>query len=145
MNIVSAQSNHWTDDQLVDHLYGVGPVDAHLNECPNCLSRLAAMQARRGQVSIEETVTDQFLAAQRRSIYARLSEPHHWWNDIPARRWAAAAAMFSVLAGSAALYQDHRHELAEVRADAQLAQDVSQLSFESEPPATAPLKGLFIE
>jgi hypothetical protein len=53
--------------------------------------------------------------------------------------------MVSVFAGSAVLYEGHRREIAEARADAQLAQEVSQMSFESEPPATAPLKGLFIE
>ncbi len=145
MNIMSAQSAHWTDEQIIDHLYGVGPTDGHLSQCENCSARLTAMQSRRQGFSVEDSVSDQFLAAQRRAIYARLSKPHHWWQDVPARRWAAAAAMFTVLAGSAALYQDHRRELAESRADAQLAQDVSQMSYESEPQATDPLKGLFIE
>ena len=60
-------------------------------------------------------VSDDFLAAQRRAIYARLSQPHHWWNDVPVRHWAAAATMFMVLAGSAALYQRHRREVAEAK------------------------------
>jgi hypothetical protein len=145
MNIVSAQSAHWTDEQLIDHLYGLGPADGHLNQCERCQSRVSAMETRRQQFSIEETVSDNFLAAQRRAIYARLSEPRRWWQGQSLRRWATAAAMFGALAGSAVLYQDHRRELAESRADAQLAQDVSQMSVESEPQATAPLKGLFIE
>jgi hypothetical protein len=53
--------------------------------------------------------------------------------------------MFVVLAGSVTFYQSRQREMAESRADAQLAQDVSQMSFESEPAATAPLKGLFVE
>ena len=145
MNIVSAQSAHWTDEQLIDHIYGIGPTDGHLNQCAQCTSRLSVMETRRQQVSLEEPVTDHFLAAQRRTIYARLSEPHHWWQALQFRHWASAAAMFVVLAGSAAVYESHRQELAESRADAQLAQDVSQMSFESEPQATAPLKGLFVE
>jgi len=43
------------------------------------------------------------------------------------------------------LYESRQRELAEARADVQLAQDVSRMCTESEPPATAPLKGLFIE
>ena len=146
MNIVSAQSAaHWTDEELIDHLYGVGPVDGHLDQCEHCHSRLSAMEGRRQEFSIEETVSDSFLAAQRRAIYARLSEPHRWWQDIPARRWAAVVTMVAVMAGSAALFEGHRRELAASRADAQLAQDVSQMSAESEPQATAPLQGLFVE
>jgi hypothetical protein len=145
MNIVSAKSGHWTDEQLLEHLYGIGPADDHLDQCELCSNRLSSMQTRRLRLSGEEPVGDDFLAAQRRAIYARMSKPHHWWNDVPVRHWAAAAAMFTVLAGSAALYQDHRREIAEAQADAQLAQDVSQMSFDSESKATAPLQGLFIE
>ncbi len=145
MNIVSAKSAHWTDEQLVDHLYGVGPADGHLDQCESCINRLSSMHTRRQQVSPEETVSDDFLAAQRRAIYARMSKPHHWWQDIPVRHWAASAAMFSLLAGSAAVYQEHRREVAEARADAHLAQEVSQMAFGTDSPSTAPLEGLFIE
>ena len=145
MNIVSAQSAHWTDEQLIDHIYGIGPTDGHLDQCAECASRLSAMETHRQQVSLDEPVTDHFLAAQRRTIYARLSQPHRWWQALQFRHWASVAAMFAVLAGSGAVYENHRRELAESRADAQLAQDVSQMSLESEPQAMAPLKGLFIE
>jgi len=145
MNIVSAKSAHWTDEQLIDHLYGVGPTDGHLNQCDQCHSRLSAMETRRQQFSPEELVSDQFLAAQRRAIYARMSKPHHWWQDVPVRRWAAAAASIAVLSGSLTVYEMRQREIADARADAQLAQDVSQMSFESEAQATAPLHGLFVE
>jgi hypothetical protein len=150
MNIVSAQSAHWTDEQLIDHLYGIGPVDGHLNQCEHCLSRLSAIESRRQRVLMNEAVSNDFLTAQRRAIYARLSEPHPWWPDlrsrvVPSRRLAAAAAMFAVLLASAAVYQGHRRELAESRADAQLAQDVSQMSSQLESSATAPLQELFVE
>jgi hypothetical protein len=145
MPVESTQSEHWTDDQLIDHCYGVGPAGGHLQGCADCLARFAAIEARR-PVSVE-SVSDGFLAAQRRAIYARLGQPRHWWRARPLGRFAAAAAMLVVLAATGALYQNqsHRRELAESRADAQLAQDVSRMSFESEPLATAPLKGLFVE
>jgi hypothetical protein len=145
MRIESAKSEHWTDDQLIDHLYGVGPADGHFEQCADCRARFAAIEARRRQPVVEESVDDSFLATQRRAIYARLGKPRRWWHAFTIQRLAAAAAMFIVLAGSATLYQSHRRELDESRADAQLAQDVSRMSFESEPLATAPLKGLFVE
>ncbi len=145
MSIVSAKSAHWTDEQLIDHLYGVGPADGHVKQCQQCHSRLSLMESRRQQFSPEETVSDQFLAAQRRAIYARLSEPHRWWREIPVRRWAAGAAFVAVLSGSLTFYEVRQREVADARIDAQLAQDVSQMSFESEPQATAPLHGLFVE
>jgi hypothetical protein len=145
MRIASAKSEHWTDDQLIDHLYGVGPCDGHLQSCVECLARFAVIERRGQQLRMNEPVSDSFLAAQRRAIYARLEHPHGWRQAWPVGRLAAVAAMLVVLAGSVSLYQSHQRELAESRADAQLAQDVSQMSFESEPPATAPLKGLFVE
>jgi hypothetical protein len=145
MRIESAQSEHWTDDQLIDHLYGVGPGDGHLQDCAQCQARFAMVESRRRQLPPDESVSDSFLAAQRRAIYARLEQPRRWWHAWPPRRSAAAAAMFVVLGGTMMLYENHRRELAESRADAQLAEDVSQMSFESEPAATAPLKGLFVE
>ena len=145
MNIVSARSAHWTDEQLIDHLYGVGPADGHLSQCDQCHSRLSAMETRRQQVGPKESVSEQLLAAQRRAIYARLSKPHYWWQDVPVRRWAAAAASIAVLSGSLTVYEMRQREIADARADAQLAQDVSQMSFESEAQATAPLHGLFVE
>ncbi len=145
MRIASAKSEHWTDDQLIDHLYGVGPDDGHLPDCADCLARFAAIETRRRQLRMDDAVSDGFLAAQRRAIYARLETPRRWWHARPLARFAGVAAMLIVLAGSVTLYQSHQHEIAESRADAQLAQEVSQMSFESESPATAPLKGLFVE
>jgi len=145
MRIASDQSEHWTDDQLIDRLYGVGPSNGHFENCADCQARFASIETRRRQIPMDESVSDNFLAAQRRAIYARLEQPRRWWHAWPLGRFAAVAAMFVALAGTVTLYQSHRREIAESRADAQLAQDVSQMSFESEPPATAPLKGLFVE
>ena len=48
-------------------------------------------------------------------------------------------------AGGVTFYEHQQRELAESKADAQLAQEVGKMAFESEPSATAPLRGLFIE
>ncbi len=40
-------SRHWTEDELVAHLYGVGPTDGHLEVCNECSSRVHAMEETR--------------------------------------------------------------------------------------------------
>ncbi|MBV9268674.1 MAG: hypothetical protein JO061_21075 [Acidobacteriaceae bacterium] len=154
MNIESKLSGHWTDDDLIAYLYGVGPENDHLSTCAQCEQRLAAIQAERRLVETEypsgEEVSFDFLAGQRRKIYARIEQPAHWWSGIAVRRWAPTAAAFVVLAGGLAVVdQTHRAAIAQRQAemarvsDAELAAEVSQIADSSEPPATAPLQALF--
>ena len=147
----SKVSGHWTDEQLIEYLYGVGPEGSHLDTCRDCHERLSAMQARRQAMELNlpshEEAGFQFLAAQRRKIYARLTERSSWWSEFQLRRWASAAAMALVLGGGLVVYEEnHRHQLLENKvSDAQLAQDVSLMAQDSEPQPTAPLQALFDE
>jgi hypothetical protein len=147
-------SGHWTDDQLIEHLYGLNAehphLDAgHLDACADCQTRLSSMLARRQAVesnSSEEEPGFEFLAAQRRKIYARLTEPRHFWSDSRLRRWASAAVTVAVLGGGFLIYEDHRQQVMDNKiSDAQLAQEVSSMAQESEPGPTAPLQVLFDE
>ncbi len=150
MHIESKLSGHWTDDQLIAHLYSVGPGDGHMNVCGECQARLKAMQQRRTAIdrhtSADEDVTFEFLAAQRRSIYAKAAAPVRWWSMLPARRWVPVVAMTTLLAGSVFLYEANQHHYTnEQLTDAQLAQQVSQMAADPEPQPTAPLQALFEE
>ncbi len=148
-------SGHWTDDQLMAHLYGVGPEDGHLPGCGACEARLAAMESHR--FTLERTfqqaeLSPEFLATQRREIYtkltyAKLAQLAHWWSGAALRRWASAAAMLFVLGGGLTVYEEyHRQELLKDQvSDAELAEQVSSMSQVSEPQPTAPLKALFEE
>jgi anti-sigma factor RsiW len=144
----SKLSGHWTNEQLIEHLYGVA-ADQHLDACPDCQARLSSMQARRQAVetnSSEDDASFEVLAAQRRRIYARLSEPRPFWSDARLRRWASAAAMIAVLGGGFLVYEDHKQQVMDNKiSDAQLAQEVSSMAQESEPQPTAPLQVLFEE
>lgn len=139
---------HWTDEQLIAHLYGVGPEDRHVDSCAHCRQRLDAMRSRREALDIaaESGAGFEMLAAQRRKIYERISQPAHWWSHLEPRRWATAAAAVLVLAGGL-VFVENTHKPASPNAisDAQLAQDVSRMAADPEPPATAPLQGLFEE
>lgn len=153
MSIESRLSGHWTDDELIQHLYGVGPNDAHLGDCRECQARLSAAETQRRKVDAElsasghEEASHDFLMAQRRRIYAKLSQPANWWSGISVGRLAPAAAALLVLAGGVVVYDQRFRQEATNRhvSDAQLARDVSCMAAESEPRSTAPLRALFGE
>lgn len=142
-------SGHWTDDRLIDRLYGIAPKDAHLESCLECQARLSQMRANRRAVdaALQENVSAEFLAAQRRQIYARLTEREGWFGRGQVRRFASAAAAVLVVAGGLLFYQGSRHSrVSETKmSDAQLAQEVSRMAEDFEPQATAPLQALFEE
>ena len=160
MSIGSKLSGHWTDEQMIDHLYGIGPEDNHLAGCEECTGRLSVMVANRS--AVEETVsagdglTSDFLAAQRRKIYARIDQRSKWSSGRSIWRWASAAAAITVVGGGLAVL-DQTHSLDLVRhvdqkaqvssriSDTQLADEVSLLADSPEPQPTAPLQALFSE
>ncbi len=149
MSIESVRSGHWTDDQLIEHMYGVGPGDGHLDACSDCRVRLSALEARRaGLNAVSDTaVSHEFLAAQRRRIYARMAQPVRVWRYVQFRRWASVLATGTLLAAGL-LYYENVHQQADLRSqlsDAQLAQDVSSMAQDPEPSPTAPLQALFEE
>ncbi len=145
----SKVSGHWTDDRLIAHLYGVEAEDAHLASCQECRARQTAMQANRRALDMasSENLGFDFLAAQRRAVYARLTDPKSHWFYPQVRRWTSAAAALFVLGGGVLIYQQNRPQPAPPTtiSDAQLAQQVDNLAQDSEPQATAPLQALFEE
>lgn len=152
MSIESRLSGHWTDDELIEHLYGVGTNSGHLDGCRECQERLRAAQIRRQALEADfaasggvTTVSHEFLMAQRRGIYAKLSQPASHWTSISMGRWAPAAATLLVVAGGLVVYdQRSRHERVDRSvSDVQLARDVSCMAADSEPRSTAPLRALF--
>jgi len=140
---------HWTDEQLIAHLYGLGPEDGHLDGCPECRMRLSHMQARRESIDLEsppDYVSSDLLAVQRRNIYAGIAQPVRWWSHIEIRRWGSAVAGLAILASGLLIFENSRKPAVPERiSDAQLAQEVSRIAENPEPPATEPLQALFEE
>jgi predicted anti-sigma-YlaC factor YlaD len=151
MNIESNLSGHWTDEQLIEHLYGIGPEGEHLESCEPCRERLSQMGAARHAIEAEfspaEQVAVELVAAQRRSIYRRIAQIPSSQLGLKVRGWAAAAAMIVLLGGGAYVYEQNQDQrVAQSRlTDAQLAQEVSAIAQDSEPSPTAPLQQLFVE
>jgi hypothetical protein len=149
-------SGHLKTDELVNRLYGLegrgGEQDAHLAGCPDCRARWEEMRIIRGVVSTPETVSSDFLAAQRRKIYARLGE-----EPRTRMAWAPALAAVALLAIGVAVYRplsapspgfshfaNHDSRPAQTEAaDAQLFSEVYSMEQSMEPSVAAPIHTLF--
>jgi predicted anti-sigma-YlaC factor YlaD len=140
------KTEHWTDDQVIAHLYGVGPEDGHLQECAACRVRTAEMQSNRLSLDAlrdtDEEVTFEFLARQRRAIYASLGRKRRAFRM---RQWASAVAMVAVAASAIIVIEERRQKDDRQISDAQLVEEVSRIAQDSTPTAVAPMEGLFQE
>ena len=69
---------HFSDEELVQHLYGAHPNPAHVEACPECQVRLTAMRlARQTNETLydpQDSVSFDLLAAQRRQVYSKLGQ-----------------------------------------------------------------------
>ena len=129
---------HLTTDELVDRLYGVGAGD-HLNECDECSERFAELRQRREMAAEPVEASYEFLAAQRRDIYARMGEkPRTGMKWLP----ALAAAAFLVVAGVFVHHPAAQVAKPEV-VDAQMFADVYSMEQSMEPLAAKPIHALF--
>jgi hypothetical protein len=147
-------SGHLKTDELVNRLYGLeghgGEQKAHLASCLACRARWEEMRIIRGVVSTPETVSSDFLAAQRRKIYARLGE-----EPRTRMAWAPALAAVALLAIGVAVYRplsapgfphsgNHDSRAAQTDAgDAQLFSEVYSMEQSMEPSVAAPIHTLF--
>jgi hypothetical protein len=145
MSSESQKLNHWTDERLIDYLYGACAEDDHLSACSKCRERLFAMRAARSCIEDTFDAGDdlgfRFLAAQRRNIYARVEKPARWWAVSLGWRWVSAAAVALVVSGGLVVVQQgpqwenprHGEQRANVSAsDAQLAEEVNQIASSAE-------------
>ncbi len=143
------QAGHWTSDELLASLYGVGPSEDHLARCADCRARLEVMRSNREGIELAaapaEEVSSVFLAAQRRAVYQRLNQPVRWWNSALVLRWAAGLTTACVLGGSLFLYEQNQElKLLQERAnDAKLVQEVASMAHDTGSSSMAPLEGLF--
>lgn len=134
---------HWTEQEFIDHIYGIGPADDHLKECAECRDRHSTLAARRQLVTAEPDVPLEFLAAQRRAIHRRLDQPARSMRMVP-----AFAATLVLLAGFFAIRQTPQPaqpQPAAAASDTQLFADIYALEQSSEPRAAGAVRALFEE
>jgi hypothetical protein len=136
------QSGHWTNDELLAAIYGLGPSGNHLEICADCRTRLAGMKSNREAIEglAGLPVDAAFLAAQRRAVYQRLDQPARSW-----KAWAAGLTTACALSASLFLYQ-HNQQMKvaqESMNDAKLMQEVAAMANDTGASSMAPLEGLF--
>lgn len=142
-------ARHWTEDELLAHLYGIGPEDGHVSFCKECAERLRLMEESRlfheaSSASVLEPGFD-FLTGQRRRIYQRISNPARHsmiWRLAP-----AVAASLVLALGLLLFNQQHARnaKLASRPTDAQLVDYVGGAATDPEPAPVAPIQALFQE
>jgi hypothetical protein len=138
---------HWTNDELLDHLYGLGPEDGHEKECAECQQRIVAMQSRRAGRADEPWVPEEFLRTQRESITRQLAVvegPKRVWWRAPA--WAAL--MVAVAVALSWPQPDGQNLSARNNAavqDSGMYLEIYQTISSEEPRALAPMHSLFEE
>jgi predicted anti-sigma-YlaC factor YlaD len=143
-------TNHLSNDELVNLVYGVGAsghiASEHINDCRECSDRFEQLRERRAMAADALPVSHEFLAAQRRNIYARMGErPQARMKWVPAL--AAAACLVAV-----GVFSYHPAQVAtpeapdarvETHVDAQLFADVYSMEQSMEPLAAQPIHALF--
>lgn len=145
-------NRHLSDDDLLNRLYGAVEDQAHaahLDECDACTGRLAGFEQRREEAAATPEVSSEFLAAQRRMIYARLER-----RPSIALRWAPALVAGFLVAVGVFLYHSP-YQIREAapytgtpvahieQNDEQLFWDLYSIQESAEPRAAAPIRALF--
>jgi len=140
---------HWTETDFQYWLYGLKDPDQHLDECRECHGELERLRLTREQITtapaasepaIFGEVSPEFLAAQRRRIYARLEQP---LGNPLLMRWVLSAAMLLLMIAGITFQQLHKTPPA--ISDEQLFRDLSSIEQSAEPRAIQPIHNLFEE
>ena len=131
---------HWSDDDLVGRLYGAGPDDAHLTECPDCAQRWQRLIEKRERILEPPNVPEAFLASQRREVQRRLERPGKSvrWLSLAAAGATAGVVMLAVLL----LYRPTPPPEPPA-ADSELYADIYSLVQSDVPQAAEPIRALF--
>ncbi|HYK92287.1 MAG TPA: hypothetical protein VE398_26235 [Acidobacteriota bacterium] len=134
-------TRHWSDEEVLARLYGVGPEDGHIEVCQDCRTRLEAMELRRKTLLDRDLrVPAQFLAEQRRSIYERLER-----RPLLLRlRLVPSLAMVLFLFVILTMFRPSPQEPPRIPVpDAQVFEDVFDIASSTEPSAVEPVRSLF--
>jgi len=131
---------HWTDDDLIQSIYGVGPERNHLDECPECRERWLAFQSRRAGITVEPEVSADFLAAQRRMIYHRIEQGPRRMRRLAPALAATLALLIALLAYRPGTTPPPPGPSP---SDEQLTTDIYSMEQSAEPQAAQAMHALF--
>lgn len=145
-------NRHLSQDELIARLYGLDENKEHLELCSECATRYREFEAKlHTSASHQIDVPVELLAAQRRSILARLDQASVARTWIPAAA-VAALVMALLLSGpresTAPVVSKQmvaKQSSASTETDLQLFTDIYAMEQSVEPRAAAPIRALFEE
>lgn len=131
---------HWTEQDFIDHLYGIGSHAGHLDVCAGCQARWAEIRAVRGSILEDLEVPNEILARQRRNIYRRLGRDTH-----PAAKGLMPAFAVVLLLLLGFFFMRPGPPANSPVSDAELFSDIYTVEQSSEPGVARPMRALFEE
>jgi len=132
---------HWSDEELLARLYGIGPQEGHLDSCESCRERWEKLQLRRGRLLAREPrVSQDFLAAQRYSIFERLERKQPWFHMQLVHALAVLLLVFVILT---VFRPTPRQQPVDTASDDKVFEDVFEIATSTEPSAVEPVRSLF--
>ena len=135
------ENRHWTDEDFVDRLYGVGPANDHLEACEPCRRQWERYLRRRQSLrAATPEIAPDLLAAQRNAVLVRLQDRPHPFRFGLLPSFAALLLVMVILTVFRPAPQP-RSVLAPP--DTELYEDVFSLVSSTSPSAVEPLESLF--
>lgn len=146
---------HWTEDELLDRLYGLdapaGKDVSHLNNCVECAGRWRRLEAARERsLNTVATVDENRLRRQREAVWRRVDAAKRpWlWRAVP-----ATATVMMLMVG-VALHQTPAPEVPRqtiaaaqpaefAQSDDQFFQEIASVANAEEPSSAAAIRNLF--
>ncbi len=135
------EDGHWSDEDFVGRLYGVGPANDHLEACEPCRRQWERYLERRQTLRIAELeIAPAFLAAQRTAVLSRLpKEPRLLrFGLLP-----SFAALLLALVILTLFRPAPGSRSVPAPPDTELYEDVFSLVSSTSPSAVEPLESLF--
>ena len=127
---------HWSNDDVLEHLYGLKAADGHFNSCADCAARVQEAAALRARVTTPPDISHEFLAAQRRRIHERLEFPLRTWHPW---RWAVPFVAMLAVALSLTLWRSPARSHSE---DDRFFAEIEAVAQNPTPRAVQPLEAL---
>jgi predicted anti-sigma-YlaC factor YlaD len=135
------ENRHWSDDDFLARLYGIGPTNDHLDACEECRTRWEKLQLERiRMLSREIQVSQELLDRQRRSVFGRLEQSP---RRVRLRLAASLAALLLTLVIVALVRPSLQREPMDVASEAKIFEEVFKISSSTEPSAIEPMQLLF--
>jgi len=134
-------SRHWSDEDLINRLYGIGRGDSHLEKCEECRARWLRVCERRG-VMLEKSpeVPPELLVAQREAVQRRVARGGRGWS-LPL---TPALAALAVIVLALVLFRPVPAPAPTLASnDGDFFTEIYSMVESPEPLAAEPINGLF--